>query len=107
MKWFDRDDPKWRQLSERARTVGVVAVMCGGWLLGPLMDKTWRDRVLAGLGALGLLFYFNMGFLHFGNFIHAWDTYHYYVGSKYFPELSYDLLYDCTAVADVEDADSS
>ena len=48
------------------------------------------------------LTYFNFGFFHFGNFIHDWEWTHYYVGSKYFTELSYDRLYECIAVADVE-----
>ena len=42
------------------------------------------------------------GSWHFPNRIHQWDTFHYYVGSKYFKELSYDRLYECVAVADSE-----
>jgi hypothetical protein len=30
------------------------------------------------------------------------EHYHYYLGAKYFPELEYTRLYQCTAVADVE-----
>ena len=37
------------------------------------------------------------------NYIHPWDTFHYYAGSKYFNELSYDRLYECIAVADSEE----
>jgi hypothetical protein len=61
-----------------------------------------RDRLLLMLGVGGALAYCNFGHLHFGNFIHVWDTYHYYMGAKYFPELKYDLLYDCAAIADSE-----
>jgi hypothetical protein len=68
----------------------------------PAKQKRWRDLGLAALGILGVVAYFNFGKLHFGNFIHTWDTYHYYLGSKYFPELGYQHLYDCTAVADAE-----
>ena len=62
-----------------------------------------RDRGLIALGVLGGLAYFNYGQLHFGKFIHVWDTYHYYVGAKYFPELNYDRLYQCATLADAED----
>jgi hypothetical protein len=65
--------------------------------------RIWRDRALMVLGGLSLLTYFNFGFAHFGNMIHDWEWTHYYVGSKYFRELSYDRLYECIAVADVED----
>jgi hypothetical protein len=33
---------------------------------------------------------------------HSWEHYHYYVGGKYFPELSYGRIYACTAVAEAE-----
>lgn len=61
-----------------------------------------RDRLLVVIGLCSFLGYFNFGHLHFGNFVHVWDTYHYVMGSKYFPELGYDKLYDCAAVVDVE-----
>jgi hypothetical protein len=62
-----------------------------------------RDRLLGLLGILAALTYINFGFFHFGNFIHDWEWTHYYVGSKYFKELSYDRLYECMATADAED----
>jgi hypothetical protein len=61
-----------------------------------------RDRLLMALGAISALTYVNLGFFHFGNFTHDWEWTHYYVGSKYFDELSYDRLYECIAIADVE-----
>ncbi|MHB8873532.1 MAG: glycosyltransferase 87 family protein, partial [Myxococcaceae bacterium] len=65
-------------------------------------ERRTRNRLLMVLGLLGALAYPNFGWLHFGAFVHTWDTYHYYVGSKYFPELGYDRLYECTALADNE-----
>jgi len=68
----------------------------------PERFRRGRDGVLALLGLLGALAYPNFGHAHFTNFIHPWDVYHYYVGAKYFPELGYEWLYDCSAVADAE-----
>jgi hypothetical protein len=62
-----------------------------------------RDRALLVMGVLSLFTYFNFGFAHFGNLIHDWEWTHYYVGSKYFRELSYDRLYECIAIADAEE----
>jgi hypothetical protein len=62
-----------------------------------------RDRLLAFLGVLAALTYINFGSFHFGNFIHDWEWTHYYIGSKYFKELSYDRLYECLATADIDD----
>jgi len=59
-------------------------------------------RALPVLVVLGAAAYVNFGALHQGRFVHIWDTYHHYIGAKYFPELGYDALYQCTAVADAE-----
>ena len=55
------------------------------------------------MGVLAFLTYFNFGSFHFSNFIHGHDTFHYYIGSKYFKELSYERLYECVAIADSEE----
>ncbi len=60
-----------------------------------------RDGLLLGLGFAALLGWWNFGAFNHPGFGHPSDTYHYYVGSKYFPELGYQRLYLCTAVADV------
>lgn len=77
-----------------------------GFLLWRLAAKTEMrrrsDRLLAALGLLAGLTYFNFGFFHFGNYIHNWDAFHYYAGAKYFRELGYESLYECTAIADAE-----
>lgn len=62
-----------------------------------------RDALVGVMGVLAFLTYFNFGSFHFPNFIHGWDTFHYYIGSKYFKELSYDRLYECVAIADSEE----
>jgi hypothetical protein len=59
-----------------------------------------RRWIFAAVAAVSVGTYFNFGAFHFGSFIHNWDTFHYYVGAKYFRELSYDRLYDCATVAE-------
>ncbi|MBI3185859.1 MAG: hypothetical protein HYZ28_27300 [Myxococcales bacterium] len=84
---------------------GLGVLAWGYWLAHkgrPEAYRQLRDTALLALGILGALAYCNFGKLHFGNFIHTWDTFHYYIGSKYFSELGYDRLYECTAVADAE-----
>jgi hypothetical protein len=62
-----------------------------------------RNGILATMGLLSALTYFNFGFFHFPNYVHNWDAFHYYIGAKYSHELGYDKLYECVAIADVED----
>lgn len=90
----------------------ILAVIGGAFLLWSFLAKRsgggrrhrlLRDLGLGALGVISFLTYFNFGSFHFPNYIHGWDTFHYYVGSKYFRELGYDKLYDCVAVADAED----
>ncbi len=83
-------------------TFALVVVGIGTWSLS-LLVKNVRDRLLVLVGVLSFFAYFNFGKFHFGNYIHYWDTYHYYVGTKYFKELSYDRLYECSSLADSED----
>lgn len=61
-----------------------------------------RDAALAALGLAGLLCWSNLLQLNFPGFAHHSDTFHSYLGAKYFPELGYTRLYACTAVADWE-----
>lgn len=67
------------------------------------LSKPRRDRAFLALGVAGVAAYLHFGRLHGdGSFLHYWDTYHYYIGAKYFPELGYERLYECTAVAEAE-----
>jgi hypothetical protein len=76
----------------------------GGDRAAPAFHR--RAPILLGLlGALGLFAYSNFGWANRGRLLHVWDTYHYYLGAKYFPELQYLHLYECTAVAEAEAGD--
>lgn len=59
-----------------------------------------RDLLLAALGALSVAAFVNLGSFHSGRFVHVWDTYHYVLGAKYFPELGYAGLYEATLAAE-------
>jgi hypothetical protein len=65
--------------------------------------RGWRRRLFGVAAVVAALTYFNFGAFHFYNFVHSWDTLHYYLGAKYFHELSYDRLYECMAVADAQE----
>lgn len=88
--------------------VAIAALLLVGWGMRlseegrPLAFQRMRDRIMVVLGLAGVLGYFNFGHLHFGGFVHVWDTYHYYIGSKYAAEVGYDRMYDCAAVVDAE-----
>lgn len=103
---FGLDDDTTVQWVQFGVAGAAVALLAWGAALAkegrPKAYLLLRDRLLVALGLVSFLGYFNFGHLHFGNFVHIWDTYHYVMGSKYFPELGYDKLYECAAVVDVE-----
>lgn len=87
---------------------GVVLLAWSAWLerTGRAQrHKRARDVALAVLGALSFAAWWNFGRLHFvdGAYVHAWEHFHYYLGSKYAPELGYTRLYDCATAADLAD----
>jgi hypothetical protein len=107
--WYDF---YWFENDASARFEMVLALLAcallgwGVWLERqgrPNDYSKLRDRLLAVVGLISFACYFNFGLFHFRNYVHQWDTFHYYVGSKYFNELSYDRLYECVAIADSEE----
>ncbi len=62
-----------------------------------------RKIALVVIGVLSLTGWWNFGRFHFsGGYIHYHEFFHYYLGSKYLPELGYIGLYDCVAAVEVE-----
>ena len=66
---------------------------------------TFRGKELLPLSCLALLSvmsFYQFGKFHGPNFVHYWEQTHYYLGSKYFPELSYKNLYKAMIQAQKE-----
>jgi hypothetical protein len=63
----------------------------------------WHGALLLVLGIAGAAGWWNfLEFRYQPGFGHPLDVYHYYIGAKYFDELGYTRLYECTTVADSE-----
>jgi len=103
--WNDHTSRWWEML---------LALIVGGlvyWDYRLKEDGTPKKYLKAR--TLGLFFalpiaamtYLNFFSFHFDNFVHKWDTFHYYVGAKYFKELGFERMYECVAVADHESPD--
>ena len=89
----------------KAATAAAGALLLGAGAWGAAHGRpTGRrfDALLAALGLLAAAGWWNLGRFNYPMFGHPSETYHYYVGAKYFRELGYRGLYRCTAVADAE-----
>ena len=67
----------------------------------PVAER-WQKLVLISLAVASIVVYFQSFRFGYPRFYHRWDQYHYYMGAKYFPEIGYDGLYKCTAIAQDE-----
>jgi hypothetical protein len=89
-----------------AVALGTAVLLAVGWWLARSgradRARGARDALLAALGIAGLACWWNLFQFHFPGFAHPSETFHYYLGAKYFPELAYSGLYECVAVADAE-----
>src|SRR5262245_31595611 len=86
--------------------VAVCATLLLSWGIGTQSQNEWqpglRSWLLGALGIIGLACWWELGHFHYPGFVQIHEHYHYYLGAKYFPELEYTRLYQCTALADIE-----
>jgi hypothetical protein len=66
------------------------------------MHAKKAGAALAVLAVVAAASYYNWGTFHGGGYVHHWETFHYVLGSKYFPELGYDGLYTASVAAERE-----
>jgi hypothetical protein len=62
-----------------------------------------RNGILIFISLLACMLWGGKLIFNFKHYLHLHDMYHYYMGVKYFKELGYTGLYECAAVADIED----
>jgi hypothetical protein len=67
----------------------------------PVAER-WKRFVGLMLGLAAVSAYFEGFNFSYPKFYHRHDQFHYYMGAKYFPEMGYDGLYRCTAIAEDE-----
>jgi hypothetical protein len=54
------------------------------------------------LAVAAVVCFFQFFHLSYKGYYHRWELFHYYMGSKYAKELSYERIYVCSAIADAE-----
>jgi hypothetical protein len=64
----------------------------------PIAER-WKRFIGITLGVAAICSYYHFFKFQYPKYYHRHDQYHYYLGAKYFPELGYDDLYKCTAIA--------
>ena len=79
----------------------VLLVLRG--LRGQGLGRLGRYTALLSVVVAGGLAWVNFGTFHGSRAVHYWDSFHYYMGSKYFKETRYHLLYHCAAIGEVDD----
>lgn len=98
-----------RVWSHRALWIaGAAVALLALWLIIRLARQQKIARIAERGALIGLILASAISWVNFGTFhgtrvIHYWDSFHYYMGSKYFKELGYTQLYHCAGVAEIDD----
>ena len=68
------------------------------------ISRRVRKRIAIAMTALAFFTYYDFfnPNVRYIEYYHRHEFYHYYLGSKYFKEVGYKRLYECTAVAEVD-----
>ena len=76
----------------------------GAWLMRRARNaRLWWERgALVWVILACATAWVNFGVFHSSRIVHYWDSFHYYIGSKYFEENGYERLYECTMAVDYE-----
>ncbi len=85
---------------------GLIALLCCAVFRrcsGAERPMRAAHKALGVTAALAFCCWWNFFNFHYPRPVHYWDFYHYYMGAKYFPQVGYTGLYDCTAQADIDD----
>lgn len=75
------------------------------WLFGEGVSLGMRGlltALLIPLAALAVGNYTDFGKFRYGSYFNAYEFYHYYIGTKYAPEVGYSHMYNASLVADDE-----
>jgi len=98
-----------REVNSVRAVVATLGFAWLGWRVALGAPESWAPRVrriwgggLLVLGALGGACGFSLFQFGPAGFGHPSETFHYFMGPKYFRELGYTRLYRCTAVAEAE-----
>lgn len=77
--------------------------------LGENLSKKSMRWIVIALTTLGFLSYFDFFNKHtrYEEYYHRHEFYHYYLGSKYSSEVGYVRLYECTLIAEWENAEGN
>lgn len=59
-------------------------------------------QLLGVMAVVAIAAYTNFGHFHGGAMVHHWEQFHYFIGSKYFPEVGYDGIYTASLAAERE-----
>jgi hypothetical protein len=85
--------------------LAVAAWVGRGTLLAKNRDASrlwWERGALIWVIVACAAAWVNFGVYHTSRVVHYWDTFHYYIGSKYFEENEYERLYECVLASDYE-----
>jgi hypothetical protein len=91
-------------LSGIKAAVGIIACLLIYYEAQSERPISTRVKQIVGsiLAVAAIACFFQFFHLSYKGYYHRWELFHYYMGSKYAKELSYERIYVCSAIADAE-----
>lgn len=107
-KLFDRDT--WNSLTFGLRMVLTLggAMMLLYWWRARKLGEKFREKSLRNIGIVMMVLSFGVYFdffnpnVRYPDYYHRHEFFHYYLGSKFSEELGYKRIYECAAIAEIE-----
>ncbi len=93
-------DPKTEILTKGILSLIALAVIAWRHRPANKLAPERAGQLLGLMAVIAVLAYTNFGQFHGRSGIHHWEQFHYFLGSKYFPELRYDGLYVASLAAE-------
>lgn len=82
--------------------LGAAGLVIAFAVPGRASRRRGKSILLGACAALAVGNYTDFGRWPHGSYVNSWEFFHYYLGSRYAPELGYTELYAAALVADVE-----
>jgi hypothetical protein len=95
-------DPTTEVLIKGGLSLLALAVVVLRHLRPGKLEPEKAGQLLIVMAVVAVAAYPNFGKLHGRSGIHHWEQFHYFLGSKYFPEVRYDGLYVASITAERE-----
>jgi hypothetical protein len=99
---LEQRDPRFDIILNWQLVLSIFSLAMLFWVVPIIRSRRWKKGTVIALIVLSAASWTKFGGFNVDTPLHVWDSMHYFVSTKYFPELGYYELYQCIAQAERE-----